>query len=64
MRLGGEPMADKKLTDEQISLLMAEWGRKGGKAGTGKAKVRGGSDYYKRIRKGLKGKAKKAKEKT
>jgi hypothetical protein len=35
---------------EIIKKFLREIGAKGGKAGTGKAKVRGNSDYYSRIR--------------
>jgi len=36
------------------NLTVAEIGSKGGKAGTGKSKVRGDSDYYRKIRAGKK----------
>lgn len=39
-------MSDKKT----ISRVMAEVGAKGGSSGTGKAKKRGDSEFYRRIR--------------
>jgi len=44
---------------EEVKRYLASIGAKGGKAGSGKSKVRGGSDYYKRISK-LAAKARKA----
>jgi hypothetical protein len=35
----------------RINKYMAEIGKKGGMAGTGKSKIRGDSDYYKKISK-------------
>ena len=48
----------EKLGKELLSQAMSEIGSKGGKAGTGKSKVRGDSDYYRKIRAGKKGGAK------
>jgi hypothetical protein len=47
------------MSDEEIKRYLASIGGKGGKAGKGQSKVRGGSDYYKRIAK-LSAKARKA----
>jgi hypothetical protein len=42
------------MSKDEIKKYLAELGRKGGKAGKGKSKVRGGSDYYRKLRmKGL-----------
>lgn len=35
----------------RINKYMSELGKKGGSAGTGKSKVRGNSDYYKKLAK-------------
>ena len=48
----------EKFGKELLSQAMSEIGSKGGKAGTGKSKVRGDSDYYRKIRAGKKGGAK------
>jgi hypothetical protein len=39
----------EKLSEEEIRRFLASIGSKGGKAGTGAKKRRGGTDYYKRI---------------
>lgn len=39
------------MSEEEIKRYLASIGTKGGKAGTGKSKVRGGPDYYKQISK-------------
>ena len=51
------------MSEEEIKRYLASIGAKGGKAGSGKSKVRGGKDYYKRISK-LAAKARKARSKT
>lgn len=38
-----------RMSEEEIRRYLASIGSKGGKAGTGKSKLRGGADYYKRI---------------
>jgi hypothetical protein len=40
----------RKLTSKLISEALAHIGRKGGESGTGKAKIRGNSEYYRNIR--------------
>jgi hypothetical protein len=40
---------------ENIKKYLARIGKKGGKAGKGESKIRGDSDYYRRIREGKKG---------
>lgn len=47
------------MSEAEIKRYLANIGGKGGKAGTGKSKLRGGTDYYKRISK-LAAKARKA----
>jgi len=47
------------VSEEEIKRYLASIGGKGGKAGTGASKRRGGTDYYKRISK-LAAKARKA----
>ncbi len=37
------------MSDEEIKRYLASIGSKGGKSGTGKSKLRGGPEYYKRI---------------
>jgi len=37
------------MSDEAIKRYLASIGSKGGKSGTGKSKLRGGTAYYKRI---------------
>ena len=49
------------MSAEEIKRYLASIGSKGGKAGKGKSKLRGGPDYYKRISK-LAVKARKARE--
>ena len=49
------------MSEEEIKRYLASIGGKGGKAGTGKSKLRGGADYYKRISK-LAAKARKARQ--
>ncbi len=49
------------MSEEEIKRYLASIGGKGGKAGTGKSKLRGGTDYYKRISK-LAAKARKARQ--
>ncbi len=49
------------MSEEEIKRYLASIGGKGGKAGTGESKVRGGTDYYKRISK-LAAKARKARQ--
>ena len=39
------------MSEQEIKRYLASIGSKGGKAGTGKSKLRGGPDYYKRISK-------------
>jgi len=39
------------MSESEIKRYLAGIGSKGGKAGTGQKKIRGGSDYYKRIAK-------------
>ena len=39
------------MSESEIKRYLAGIGSKGGKAGTGRKKIRGGSDYYKRISK-------------
>jgi len=39
------------MSDADVKRYLASIGKKGGKAGTGKSKLRGGSAYYKRISK-------------
>jgi hypothetical protein len=47
------------MSEEEIRRYLASIGSKGGKTGIGKSKLRGGTDYYKRISK-LAAKARKA----
>jgi hypothetical protein len=47
------------MSETEIRKYLASIGSKGGKAGTGKSKLRGGEAYYKRISK-LAAKARKA----
>jgi hypothetical protein len=47
------------MSDEEIKAYLASIGSKGGKSGTGKSKLRGGPEYYKRISR-LAAKARKA----
>jgi hypothetical protein len=49
------------MSEEEIKRYLASIGSKGGKAGTGASKLRGGTAYYKRISK-LAAKARKAKQ--
>ena len=49
------------MSEAEIKHYLASIGRKGGKAGTGASKRRGGTDYYERISK-LAAKARKAKQ--
>ena len=49
------------MSEAEIKRYLASIGGKGGKAGTGKSKIRGGADYYKRISK-LAAKARKARQ--
>lgn len=49
------------MSDAEIKRYLAGIGRKGGKAGTGASKRRGGTAYYKRISK-LAAKARKARK--
>jgi len=37
------------MSEEEIKKYLASIGSKGGKAGTGESKLRGGTEYYKRI---------------
>ena len=37
------------MSDKSIKAYLANLGKKGGEAGTGKSKVRGSTEYYKRI---------------
>lgn len=37
------------MSKTEIKKYLASIGSKGGKAGTGKSKIRGGKEYYKRI---------------
>jgi hypothetical protein len=37
------------MSEQEIKRYLASIGSKGGRAGTGKSKLRGGSAYYKRI---------------
>ena len=39
----------RAMSEEEIKRYLASIGSKGGKAGTGKSKMRGGTDYYRRI---------------
>jgi hypothetical protein len=39
------------MSEQEIKQYLASIGSKGGKAGKGRSKRRGGSDYYKRISK-------------
>jgi hypothetical protein len=48
-----------RMSEQEIKQYLARIGGKGGKAGTGKSKRRGGSDFYKRLSK-LAAKARKA----
>lgn len=48
------------MSEEEIKRYLASIGKKGGEAGTGKSKLRGGTSYYKRIS-ALAAKARKAK---
>ena len=47
------------MSEEEIKRYLAAIGRKGGTAGTGRSKLRGGTAYYKRISR-LAAKARKA----
>lgn len=49
------------MSEAEIKRYLASIGSKGGKAGTGENKLRGGPDYYKRISK-LAVKARKARQ--
>jgi len=49
------------MSEEEIKRYLASIGSKGGKAGTGKSKLRGGRAYYKRISQ-LAAKARKARQ--
>jgi hypothetical protein len=50
------------MSKQEIKRYLASIGSKGGKSGTGKSKLRGGSAYYKRISK-LAAQARKARTK-
>jgi hypothetical protein len=50
------------MSEQEIKKYLASIGSKGGKAGSGKSKVRGGPEYYKRISQ-LAAKARKARHK-
>jgi hypothetical protein len=39
------------MSEEEIKRYLASIGSKGGKAGTGSSKIRGGKEYYRRISK-------------
>jgi hypothetical protein len=51
------------MSEAEIKRYLASIGGKGGKAGTGTSKIRGGTAYYKRISK-LAAKARKANKST
>lgn len=42
-------MKKRKSADDAVTAFLREAGRRGGSAGTGDAKRRGDSDYYRRI---------------
>lgn len=51
------------MSEEEIKRYLASIGKKGGQAGKGKSKIRGGTSYYKRIS-ALAAKARKARQGT